>query len=187
MARRLGAPAFGAPRYLSCASIQVSNPTHRIARGAELQLFSSRGTRELGANERRPPPRFHRSHARRGHPGPGLGKLCHSEQQHVETQFLGETTMELQFSRLLFIGVAGLILGACMTAEEQQAQARAIAANDDAVCRSAGAKPGTPAYVQCRQDRSNQRAIAQREGERSMQRMQWEMNQSAMRQSMPRM
>jgi len=95
--------------------------------------------------------------------------------------------MEIHFSRLLLIVAAALILGACMTAEEQQAQARAIAANDDAACRSAGAQPGTPAYVQCRENRSNQRAVAQREGERSMQRMQWEMNQSAMRQSMPRM
>jgi len=95
--------------------------------------------------------------------------------------------MEIHVSRLLLIVVAPLVLGACMSAEEQQAQARAIAANDDAACRSAGAKPGTPAYVQCRENRSNQRAIAQREGERSMQRMQWEMNQSAMRQSMPRM
>ena len=95
--------------------------------------------------------------------------------------------MEIHSSRLLLIVAAALILGACMTAEEQQAQARAIAANDDAACRSAGTQPGTPAYVQCRENRSNQRAVAQREGERSMQRMQWEMNQSAMRQSMPRM
>jgi hypothetical protein len=95
--------------------------------------------------------------------------------------------MEMHFSRFLVIITAALALGACMTAEEQQAQARAIAANDDAACRSAGVKPGTPTYVQCRENRSNQRAIAQREGERSMQRMQWEMNQSAMRASMPRM
>jgi hypothetical protein len=42
-----------------------------------------------------------------------------------------------------------------MTAAEQQAQARAIAANDDAACRSAGAKPGTPAYAKCLEDRKN--------------------------------
>ena len=95
--------------------------------------------------------------------------------------------MDIHVARLLLIVGAALVLGACMSAEEQQAHARAIAADDDAACRSAGAKPGTPAYVQCRENRSNQRAIAQREGERSMQRMQWEMNQSAMRQSMPRM
>jgi len=87
--------------------------------------------------------------------------------------------MEIHFSRLLLIVAVALPLGACMSAAE-------IAANDDAACRSAGAKPGTPAYVKCRENRSNQR-IAQREGERSMQRMQWEMNQSAMRASMPRM
>jgi len=95
--------------------------------------------------------------------------------------------MEIHVSRLLLIVVAAFVLGACMSVEEQQSQARAIAADDDAACRSAGVKPGTPAYVQCRENRSNQRAIALREGERSMQRMQWEMNQSAMRQSMPRM
>ena len=88
--------------------------------------------------------------------------------------------MEMHFSRLPLIVAAALSLGACMSAAD-------IAANDDAACRSAGAKPGTPAYVKCRENKSNQRVIAQREGERSMQRMQWEMNQSAMRASMPRM
>ena len=92
-----------------------------------------------------------------------------------------ERTMGMHFSRLLLVVAAALPLGACLlTAGE-------IAANDDAACRSAGLKPGTPAYVKCRENRSNQRVIAQREGERSMQRMQWEMNQSAMRASMPRM
>jgi len=94
-----------------------------------------------------------------------------------------ERQMKTQFPRLLLIVVAAALpLGACMTAAEH-------AANDDAACRSAGAKPETPAYVKCREDRSNQRAIAQTEGDRSMQRSMWEMNQSAMRQSMyrPRM
>jgi hypothetical protein len=86
----------------------------------------------------------------------------------------------LHLSPLLLIVAAALALGACMSAAE-------VAANDDAACRRAGAKPGTPAYDRCRQNRSNQRVIAQREGERSMQRMQLEMNQSAMRASMPRM
>ena len=80
--------------------------------------------------------------------------------------------MEVHFSWLLLIVAAAFMLGACMTVEEQRAQARAIAASDDAACGNAGAKPGTPAYVECRENRSNQRAIAQREGERSMQRMQ---------------
>lgn len=87
--------------------------------------------------------------------------------------------MRTHFSRLLLIVAAALPLGACMTTAEQQAQARAIAADDDAACRSAGAKPGTPAYAQCLENRSNQRAVAQREGDRSMQRMMWNMNQSA--------
>ena len=87
--------------------------------------------------------------------------------------------MEMHFSRLLLIVAAALPLGACMTAAEQQAQAQAIAASDDAACRSAGAKPGTPAYTKCLEDRKNQRAIAQTEADRSMQRSMWEMNRSA--------
>jgi len=87
--------------------------------------------------------------------------------------------MEMHFSRLLLIVAAALPLGACMTAAEQQAQARAIAANDDAACRSAGAKPGTPAHAKCLEDRKNQRAIAQIEADRAMQRQMWIMNQSA--------
>jgi hypothetical protein len=84
------------------------------------------------------------------------------------------------FSRLLVIVVAAtLLLGGCMSAAE-------IAASDDAACRSAGAKPGTPPYTKCREDKKNQRAMAQTEGDRSMQRMMWNMNQSAMRASMPR-
>ena len=33
----------------------------------------------------------------------------------------------------------------------------AMAANDDEFCRSYGAKPGTPSYVDCRLNLSNQR------------------------------
>jgi hypothetical protein len=87
--------------------------------------------------------------------------------------------MEIHFSRLLLIVAAALPLGACMTAAEQQAQAREIAASDDAACRSAGAKPGTPAYAKCLEDRKNHRVIAQTEADRSMQRQMWMMNQSA--------
>jgi predicted NAD-dependent protein-ADP-ribosyltransferase YbiA (DUF1768 family) len=87
--------------------------------------------------------------------------------------------MGMHFSRLLLIVAAALPLGACMTAAEQQAQARAIAASDDAACRSAGAKAGTPAYAKCLENRSNQRAVLQREEEHAMQRQMWMMNQSA--------
>jgi hypothetical protein len=41
---------------------------------------------------------------------------------------------------------------------ELQAQAAAVAANDDAQCRSYGATPGSPAYIQCRMNIDNQRA-----------------------------
>jgi hypothetical protein len=87
--------------------------------------------------------------------------------------------METHLPRLLLIVAVALPLGACMSASE-------IAASDDAACRSTGAKPGTPAYVKCLENRKEQRRIAQVEGQRSMQRMQWEQQQSAMRASMPR-
>jgi hypothetical protein len=87
--------------------------------------------------------------------------------------------MEMHFSRLLLIVAAALPLGACMTAAEQQAQARAIAASDDAACRNAGAKPGTPAYAKCLENRKNQRIVMQREEEHAMQRQMYIMNQSA--------
>jgi hypothetical protein len=87
--------------------------------------------------------------------------------------------METHFSRHLLIAAVALPLGACMSASE-------IAASDDAACRSTGAKPGTPAYAKCLENRQEQRRVAQIEGERSMQRMRWEQQQSAMRASMPR-
>ncbi len=41
---------------------------------------------------------------------------------------------------------------------ELQAQATAIAANDDAQCQSYGAAPGSQSYIQCRMNLDNQRA-----------------------------
>jgi hypothetical protein len=87
--------------------------------------------------------------------------------------------MKTHSSRLLLIVAVALPLSACMSTAD-------IAASDDAACRSAGAKPGTPAYVKCQEQRKEQRRVAQIEGDRAMQRMQWNMNQSAMRASMPR-
>jgi hypothetical protein len=78
--------------------------------------------------------------------------------------------METHFSRLLLIVAAALPLGACFLTAEQ------IAANDDAACRSAGLKPGTPAYVKCREDRSNLR-FAQNMEAQAMQRQMWSMQQ----------
>jgi hypothetical protein len=78
--------------------------------------------------------------------------------------------MATQFSRLLLVVAAALPLGACfVTAEE-------IAANDDAACRSAGLKPGTPAYVKCRDDRSRMR-FAQNMEAQAMQRQMWAQQQ----------
>jgi len=91
-----------------------------------------------------------------------------------------ERTMGMHFCRLLLVVAAALPLGACFVTAEQ------IAANDDAACRSAGLKPGTPAYVKCREDRSRLR-MAQTEADRSMQRMFHEMNQANTRQWMSRM
>ena len=73
----------------------------------------------------------------------------------------------MHFSRLLLIVAAALPLGACFTTAEQ------IAANDDAACRSAGLKPGTPAYVQCLDDRRMR--LSQ---EAAMQQQMWAMQQS---------
>jgi hypothetical protein len=80
--------------------------------------------------------------------------------------------MEMRFARLLLIVAAMLPLGACMTAAEQ---AREIAASDDAACRNAGTKPGTPAYAKCREDMSNQRAMARIAEDQAMQRQMREM------------
>jgi len=43
-------------------------------------------------------------------------------------------------------------------AQQAQAQAAATAASDDAQCRSYGAEPGSPSYIQCRMNFDNQRA-----------------------------
>jgi hypothetical protein len=67
------------------------------------------------------------------------------------------------FSRLLLIVALTLPLSACFATAEQ------IAADDDAACRSAGLKPGTPAYAKCREDRI---------GDRNMQQMISSLNQS---------
>ena len=71
--------------------------------------------------------------------------------------------MEMHFSRLLLIVAAALPLAACLTAAAQQE--REIAASDDAACRSAGLKPGAPAYVKCRENRSNLRAAQSAEAQ----------------------
>jgi hypothetical protein len=78
--------------------------------------------------------------------------------------------MKIHFSRLLLIVAATLPLGACFMTAEQ------IAANDDAACRHAGLKPGTPAYAKCRDDRSRMR-FAQNMEAQAMQRQMWSMQQ----------
>jgi hypothetical protein len=67
------------------------------------------------------------------------------------------------FSRLFLIVALTLPLSACFRTAED------IAAEDNAACRSAGLKPGTPAYAKCREDRI---------GHRNMQQMISSMNQS---------
>jgi hypothetical protein len=83
--------------------------------------------------------------------------------------------MEMHFSRLLLIVAVALPLSACLTAADQQ-QAREIAASDDVACRSAGLKPGTPAYAKCREDRSKLR-VAQAAEVQAMQRETWTQQQ----------
>lgn len=51
-------------------------------------------------------------------------------------------------------------------AAQAQAWAQAIAASEDAQCRSYGAEPGS--YVQCRMNFSNQRAAAQDANDRAI-------------------
>jgi outer membrane biogenesis lipoprotein LolB len=65
--------------------------------------------------------------------------------------------------RTVLVVVALTALAGCAEYEAQQrqqaqAQSAAIAANEDAQCRSYGAQPGSPAYIQCRMNFSNQRA-----------------------------
>ena len=78
--------------------------------------------------------------------------------------------MGMHFSRLVLVVAAALPLGACFMTAEQ------IAANDDAACRSAALKPGTPAYVKCREDRSRLR-FAQGIEAQAMQREMWTLQQ----------
>ena len=81
----------------------------------------------------------------------------------------------MRFSRILLIVAAALPLGACFMTAEQ------IAADDDAACRSAGLKRGTPVYVQCRDDRTrmrvSQQAAMQQQQMWAMERMNTQMMQ----------
>ena len=78
--------------------------------------------------------------------------------------------MGTHFSRLLLIVGLTLPIGGCLTAAEQ---AREIAASDDAACRDAGTKPGTPAYAKCREDMSNRRQMSQMAARIGMQNQIW--------------
>ena len=81
----------------------------------------------------------------------------------------------MRFSRLLLIMAAALPLSACfMTGEEIAARE---AANDDASCRTAGLKPGTPAYAKCREDMSNRRAMSEMAARIGMQNDVWAMHE----------
>jgi hypothetical protein len=85
----------------------------------------------------------------------------------------------MRFSRLALIVVAALPLGACfMTAEQIAAD---NAARDDAQCRSAGLKPGTPAYAKCREDINNRRAMSDMAARIGMQNDMWAMQQMSNR------
>jgi hypothetical protein len=79
--------------------------------------------------------------------------------------------MGKHFSRLLLVVAAALPLGACFMTAEQ------IAADDDAHCRSAGLKPGTPAYAKCREDITNRRAMSDMAARIGMQNQMWSMQQ----------
>lgn len=77
----------------------------------------------------------------------------------------------MRFSRVLLIVAAALPLDACFMTAEQ------IAADDDAACRHAGLKQGTPAYAQCREDIKNRRAMSDMAARIGMQNQMWSMQQ----------
>jgi hypothetical protein len=64
-----------------------------------------------------------------------------------------------------FLGLLGccLLIG-CSTAEERASRAAARAAQDDSVCQSYGATPGSDAYVQCRMVQQARRDQVLRDG-----------------------
>jgi hypothetical protein len=85
----------------------------------------------------------------------------------------------MRFSRLMLIIVAALPLGACFMTAEQIAADNAV--RDDAHCRSAGLKPGTPAYAKCREDIKNRRAMSDMAARIGMQNDMWAMQQMSNR------
>ena len=70
----------------------------------------------------------------------------------------GASTVRIIAACTLALMLAGCAEYQQRQQEEAQAQAAAIAANDDAQCRSYGAAPGSQAYIQCRMNFDNQRA-----------------------------
>jgi hypothetical protein len=62
--------------------------------------------------------------------------------------------------RLLIVGI--LIISTMPLCD--QAQAAATAASDDAQCRSYGAEPGSPSYIQCRMNKVPHRQARQPTG-----------------------
>jgi hypothetical protein len=82
--------------------------------------------------------------------------------------------MKIHFSRLLLIVALTVPMAGCLTAAEQ---ARQIEASDDAACRGAGMKRGTPAYAKCREDMSNRRHMSEMAARIGMQNQMWSMQQ----------
>ena len=79
----------------------------------------------------------------------------------------------MRFSRLVLIVVTALPLGACFMTAEQIAADNAV--RDDAACRDAGLKRGTPAYAKCREDIKGRRAMADMAAQIGMQNDMWAM------------
>jgi hypothetical protein len=67
-------------------------------------------------------------------------------------------------SRLFAVMLVGLLLGCTQFEGQNEREALdatvATAVNDDEFCRSSGAEPGTPRYLDCRLDLSRQREAA---------------------------
>jgi len=63
-------------------------------------------------------------------------------------------------------------------------QEREIAARDDARCREAGTKPGTPAYAKCLEDMSNRRHMSEMAMRIGMQNQIWSQQEMTRNQMM---
>jgi hypothetical protein len=77
-------------------------------------------------------------------------------------RFSPQRTRRCPLAWVFTVMLVGLLPGCAQFEAQKEREALdatvAIAANDDELCRSSGAKPGTSSYGDCRLNLSNQRA-----------------------------